>query len=192
MGENDGHHPRVGLVNAADIGLPDVPGVELPTVEEHYYTLDDDDAGECRGIYQRELDESYVDNHIDSMRILLPDLWSNIDDQTLYLTYSNGLAYEVQLGHIDFHGGAMASRYHRSGGLIFPTDEHGSQYLLNATNTPNLVAIKEHVHEEWAKVQHQRLEIAEIVYSFAQVMSKYSSLDASPADVIQPGGSWTE
>jgi hypothetical protein len=192
MGENDRPHVRVGLVNADEIGLPDVPGVELPTVEEHYYTLDDDDAGECRGIYQSELDEAYVDNHIDSIRILLPDLWSNIDDQILYLTYEHGLAYEVQLGHIDFGGGAMAQRFRKSGGLIFPSDDYGTQYLLNATNTPNLVAIREHVHDEWRKVQQKRLQIAEIVYSFAQVMTKYSSLDASPADVVEPGESWTE
>jgi hypothetical protein len=167
---------RGPLVDADKLGLPDVPGLELPTVQDHYYTLDDNDAGECRGIYARELEASYVDNNIDSIRILLPDLWSNIDDQTLTLVYANGLTYEVVLGHIHSAGGQVAERYRKWGGIIFPSDGNG-QLLLDATNTPRLVAIKRAVHDKWQEVQHQRLEIAEIVYSFSEIISLYG--DAS-------------
>jgi hypothetical protein len=179
------------LVDADKLGLPDVPGLELPTVPEHYYVLDDDDAGECRGIYESELETLYVDNNISWIRIMMPDLWDHPDNHPLTVSYENGLTYEVQLGTIDFSPGPAADRYWKSGGMIFPTD-NGGRILLDQTNTPRLVAIRELIHDEWREIQEQRLEIAEIVYNITQVMSKYSSLNAWPDDPLPVGRKWVE
>ena len=167
----------VGFINPDDFGIPVDPDVALPTVQDREYWVDDDDAMSGHWIYESELTDSYVDNNIDSIRIMLPDLWDHPDNYPLYVTYTNGLSYEVVLGQIDWGGGSRAERYRKSGGIIFPTDPDGTAILLDNTNTPNLVAIRAYIHEEWAKVQHPRLEIAELVCSFSQIISGVSGLD---------------
>jgi hypothetical protein len=67
---------RVSFINS-DL-LPSVSGLKLPTVERHSYALLDDDDKMCRVISEDELEESYVDNNIDTFVLQGID-WLTLD-----------------------------------------------------------------------------------------------------------------
>ena len=169
----DDQHVHAGLVNADDLGLPEVPGVELPTVPEHTYPLDDYDNSECRIITEHELDAAYVDHNIVNFSIVLPDIWSDIDAQVLTVDYASGRQYQLTLHDVQDGPGSYPERYLQWNGVIVATDANGTA-LLDTSNTPNLAYIKSYVHEKWREVQEQRLEIAEMVAAFAEAIGHLS------------------
>lgn len=170
--------PRGRLVDADAIGLPDVPGLDLPTIE-HTYALLDDDASNCRNIGQAELEASYVDNHIVLVEPVQPDPWTldpaSIDSQDLRLVYADLRRYAVRLGSIDVGSGAVPHQYRKAGGIIVPV-EAGGLPVLNATNTPRLAALRLNLHEQLRQRAADRLEIAELVSVFAGAISQLGTV----------------
>jgi hypothetical protein len=165
---------RGPLVDADDIGLPPVEGLDLPQVETRTFALTDDDAGECRTIDEVELAASYVDNNIVAIEPLQPDPWTldpaSIDNQDLQVTYASGARFATKLGSINMNSGPTRYDLRKSGGLIFPVDSSGNP-LFDATNTPRLAAIRWSFLEQLRQRSEERLEIAEIVNAFAGAIS---------------------
>jgi hypothetical protein len=172
MADDPKDHPaHVRIVDIQDLGIPPAPGVNLPTVT---YILDDDDAGECRYTSKDEIRPFYVDDPI-HVTPVQPDVWTlDIDNQEVTFTYSTGAQYTVLLGSIDMNPGPGASRFRKSGNIVFPTDE-GGQILLNATTTPRLAGLRIYLHEQTLRISEERLKMAEIVYAFTQIMHLYGS-----------------
>jgi hypothetical protein len=151
---------------------PDSPliaeGVNLPVVEPRTYVLLDDDAQECRVIPEDELEESYVDNNIQTYQLQDVNwLTLDVDNQYVTITYSSGVQTSLLLGSIDLGEGRSAEQYVKRNGIIYPIDESGS-VLLDANNTPNLVAIRNWYLAEAKRINDERLEIAEVVHAFAE------------------------
>jgi hypothetical protein len=151
---------------------PDSPliaeGVNLPTVEPHTYVLLDDDTQECRVISEDELEASYVDNNIESFQLQDVNwLTLEVDNEYVTITYSNGTQTSLLLGSIDLEGGSSAAEYVKRHDIIYPIDQSGN-VLLDANNTPNLVAVRNWYLAEARRLNDERLEIAEIVHAFAE------------------------
>jgi hypothetical protein len=173
MAEDPNVHPKVHarIVDIQDLGIPEAPGVDLPTVA---YILDDDDAGECRYTSKDEMRPLYVDNPV-SVAPVEADVWTlEIDNQYVAFTYASGTQHSILLGTIDMDPGPGAARYRKSGNIIFPTDDGGT-VLLNATTTPRLAGLRTYLHEETLKRSEERLQMAEIVYAFTQIMGQYTN-----------------
>lgn len=150
--------------------LPSVSGLELPTVELHTYPLVDDDDKVCRIISEDELEESYVDNNIDTFRLEAVDwLTLDVDREYVEIVYFGGARTSLLLGSISFSVGTTAEQYAKSNGVIYPINSFGG-LLLDATNTPRLVAMRTWYHREAKRVNDQRIEIAEVVHSFAGII----------------------
>ena len=147
--------------------LPSATGLELPAVETRTYALVDDDERVCRVISEAELEESYVDNNIDTFRLRGVNwLTLEIEKEYVDIVYFGGAKASLLLGSISFGAGERAKHYAKKGGVIYPIDEFGV-LLLNATNTPRLRAIRTWYNKETLRVSAERLEIAEIVHSFS-------------------------
>ncbi|HET8670241.1 MAG TPA: hypothetical protein VFM05_06305 [Candidatus Saccharimonadales bacterium] len=149
--------------------LTEVPGLDLPSLEPHTYVLVDDDARECRIISEDELEESYVDNNIETF--VLEDVnafaLDLIDSEYLRITYNTGAQISLLLGSVDFHGGARVDQYAKRNDIIYPIDDSG-HLKLNATNTPNLVNVRKWYLEEARRVNDEHLEIADLVHRFVE------------------------
>ena len=170
MGDPRGDGP---FVDADEIGLPPVEGLEPPTVSEPAYTLNDEDASNCRNIGAAELVAGYVDSNIVTTEPLQLDFWldpANLDAQDLSVGYSDGRQLAIKLGSIGLAAGPWATEFTKRGGIIYPVDA-GGQVLLDATNTPTLSWLRRHLHEQLAQLAGQRLEIAMIVGAFASAVS---------------------
>lgn len=151
--------------------LPSVPGLELPTVESHTYMLLDDDEKVCRVISEGELEESYVDNNIHTFRLQVVDwLTLDVDKKDVNIVYFSGARTSLLLGSIAFGAGRRAEQYAKVKGVIYPIDDSGA-LLLNATNTPRLVAMRTWYHKEAKRVNDERIQIAEMVHRFGQAIS---------------------
>ena len=162
---------RVTLVHFDPEILADVPGLVLPSTEPRSYTLVDNDAKVCRSISDDELQATYVDNNIDTYQLLDVNLLTlDVDNQYVTLNYTNGANTALLLGSIDYGAPVRTEEYGQSNGIIYPIDSDGN-LLLNATNTPNLAAIRVWYYNEAKRINDQRLQIAEIVHSFAQNIS---------------------
>jgi hypothetical protein len=160
---------RVTLIDA-DLLPPVPPDLELPTVESHTYVLLDDDEKVCRIISEDELEESYVDNNIDTFRLRAVNwLTLEVDKETVDIVYLNRAKASLLLGSIALTPGKRADQYAKKDGVIYPIDEFGA-LLFNATNTPRLVAMRTWYHKEAKRVNDQRIEIAEVVHKFSQMI----------------------
>ena len=158
---------RVILQRFDTSGIPDL---ELPETESRNYALVDNDAKACRVISDVDLDASYVDNNIDTYRLLDIDwLTIDVDNQYVSIKYINGATTALQLGSIDFGAPVRTDQYGQSDGIIYPINSSG-QPALNATNTPHLATIRTWYHKEAKRVNDERLQLAEVVHSFAQII----------------------
>jgi hypothetical protein len=143
-------------------------GVKLPVLEPHTYALLDDDAQQCRVISEDELEASYVDNNIGTYQLQdVSWLTLDVDNQYVTITYSSGAQTSLLLGSIDLGRGPSADQYVKRNGIIYSIDGSGS-VLLDADNTPNLVAIRNWYLAEAKRVNDERLQIAEIVHAFTE------------------------
>jgi hypothetical protein len=179
QGTDQGHfHMGGGLVDQSDLdgaGHPLPDGVTLTTVTDQI-TLDDDDAGECRFATKAEIRDIYLDNPVTATPVQ-PDVWTlEIDDQSITFTYSNGAQYTIQVGQINWDSGPYATRYRKTGGLVYPTDDSGN-LQFNSTTMPRLVNVRTYLHDQVREVSEQRLEMAELVNSFAKILAMNSGLD---------------
>ena len=82
------------------------------------------------------------------------------------IAYVGGATTELPPGSISFGSGRRTNCHAKSGGMIYPIDESGI-LLLNATNTPRLVAMRHWHHEQANLAMEQNLAMAELVYVFA-------------------------
>jgi hypothetical protein len=159
---------RVQLI-PADL-LPPAPGVDLPTIDPHTYMLVDDDEKECRVISEDELEADYVDRDIETFKLRNVDwLTLDVDKEYVDITYSRGATASILLGSIDDGSGVAAEQYGKSKGVIYPIDDSGA-LLLNNANTPRLVAMRTWYWNEAKRVNDERIQIAEVVHSFAEAI----------------------
>jgi hypothetical protein len=148
--------------------IAEVPGLKLPSLEARTYVLVDDDAKQCRVISEEELEESYVDNNIDTYQLQdLNWLTLDVDNQYVTITYNSGAQISLLLGSIEFGAGARVDQYVKRNGVIYPIDETG-HLQLDAVNTPNLVNIRKWYLNEAKRANDERLEIAELVHRFIE------------------------
>ena len=162
----------MGTVRVKLIEMPEVDGVDLPTIEPRTYFLIDDDEKVCRVIDDAEFQAAYVDNRIDTFKLRNVDwLTLAVDKEHVDIVYEDGRKAALLLGSIDYAPGRRADEYTKIRGVIYPIDVTGTS-LLNATNTPNLVAMRTWYWEEAKRVNDQRIEIAEVVHSFAQIVNQ--------------------
>lgn len=90
----------------------------------------------------------------------------DVDRSDANIAYVGGATTELPLGSISFGSGRWTNCHAKSGGMIYPIDESGI-LLLNATNTPRLVAMRHWYHEQAKLAIEQNLAMAELVYVFA-------------------------
>jgi hypothetical protein len=145
-------------------------GVNLPEVDSRSYVLVDNDAGNCTRISDDDLAATFVDNHIASFQLLGIDwLTLDVDNQTLSITYESGATAQVPLGSIGDSMPGPSEVYGRSNGIIYPIDDNGN-VILNGSTTPNLLKIRAWYHDEAKRVNDQRIQIAEVVHAFADIL----------------------
>jgi hypothetical protein len=150
--------------------LPSVTGLEPPTMEPHRYFLLDDDEKVCRVISEEELEESYVDNNIDIFRLKDVNwLTLEVDKEFVEIVYFSGAKTELLLGSISLGASRRAEQYGKREGVIYPIDASGAE-LLDDTNTPRLAAMRAWYHKEVKRMIAERIEIAEIVHAFAEII----------------------
>lgn len=161
--------PHRGPFIDADL-LPSVAGLELPTVRAREYVLVDDDERVCRVISDKELDASYVDNHIHTFTLDQVDwLTLDVDKEWVTITYTTGARTELLLGAISLGPGKVPAEYYKTKGVIYPIDPRG-KLLLNATTTPSLVAMRTWYLDEARRVNDERVRIAETVHIFTRLI----------------------
>lgn len=161
--------PHRGPFIDADL-LPSVAGLEPPSVGPREYVLVDADERVCRVISEQELDASYVDNNIHTFKLDQVDwLTLNVDKEWVRITYTTGARTELLLGAISLGPGKVPEEYYKTEGVIYPIDSKGGR-LLNATNTPSLVAMRTWYLNEARRAIDERIKIAEIVHHFSQAI----------------------
>jgi hypothetical protein len=176
------------LVKFSSDQLPVPDGMTLPSVEEHKYSLVDDDAKVCRIIGEDEFNASYVDYNIQTFQLDGVDwLTLDVDNHFVLLTYASGTQTSLLLGSIDFNAGVMAEQYGKTNGVIYPIDAGGT-LLFNQTNTPNLAAIRTWYFNEAKRLNDDRVKIANIVYSFAKDIGGGANFDMSKLDLGKAAG----
>lgn len=175
---NPSDHPaaRGPLIDVDDLreaGVEVSDEVDLPEVEVTDFVLDDDDAQQCRYATEDEVRSMYIDNMV-AISAVQPDVWTlEIDQEEVTFTYPWGQTYTVRIGDIEMGSGPAATRYYKSGDLVYPTDD-AQRVLLNATTTPRIAGLREWMHEELRRRSEERLEMAELVNAFTSIMSHYS------------------
>jgi hypothetical protein len=172
-------HVHTTIVDEKELegqGVPPPPaGVELPSVDGQI-TLDDDDAGVCRFATKDEIRDLYVDNPVTASPVQ-PDVWTlDVDNQSVTFTYANGTEYTVQVGQINWDPGPGASRYRKYGNIVYPTDE-GGNVLSNSVTMPRLAHVRVWLHDQVREIAAERLEMAELVHAFTEIIAKTSGLD---------------
>ncbi len=134
--------------------------------------INDDDEGVCRLVTKAELRPMYVDNPTTASAVQ-PDVWTlELDNSDVTLGYSTGVQLTIKIGWIDTNFGAAATDYTKRGGIVYPTDASGT-VLWNAETTPRLARMKGYLQEETLKISEDRVRIAELVNTFAGIMSQY-------------------
>ncbi len=162
-------------VTLVKINTADISGQTLPSVDPGSNVLIDDDARVCRVITDDERDAASIDRNIDTFQLQDINLLTlDVDNHNVTITYTGGASITILLGSIDYAAPVRAAQYGQRNGLIFPIDADGNP-LLNATDTPNLVAIRTWYFNEAKRVNDQRLEIAETVHAFADAINNLSS-----------------
>lgn len=171
--EEERQRPRVFLVDAETIGLEDDLHLEMPTSTSFNFSLIDHDNKECRGVTEDEIRPFYVDNEIATIGPVQPDPWTlspdDIDKQELRITYTDGRELGYRLGDISKEPGSATTMFSQVDGIVFPIDEDG-RFLMDATNTPLLSAVRRDFHAQLAQMAEDRLELAFIVAAFAQII----------------------
>jgi len=170
-------HVHGGLIDQSQLdkaGHPLPAGVDLPAVDR--FTLDDDDAGNCRLVTEDEIRGEYLDNPTQASPVQPEWLTLEIDNQPITFTYANGAQYTTPLGSIDWTAHIGADRFRKVGGIVYPVDASGN-VMLNRATTPRLVNVREYLHEQIQQRSEERVEMAWLVNAFASIMSMNSGLD---------------
>jgi hypothetical protein len=163
---------RVRVIDVEDTGRPPPEGVTLPTLPDPQVGLVDQDSGECVALPLSEIRDSpqYVDNDIERVEARPLD-WLTLQVDTMDLIYGSGQRLTFWLDTIDHSPRARADSYERRDGVIWPLDSTGA-VMLDAQNTPNIVAFASAVHEEIARRHEERIEMGELVVAFAGAIGR--------------------
>jgi hypothetical protein len=157
------------------IPMDEIDGVTLPSVEAREYVVIDHDDKVCRVVDEAEFDETYVDRHIDTFKLRAVNwLTLDVDKNIVDVDYEDGRRASFVLGAIDLSAPVRTTQYGKTGGVIYPIDEAGA-LRLNATDTPNLVAMRRWYLGEARRVNDERIKIAEVVHQFAQIINVLGS-----------------
>ena len=179
--------PRGPFVNQEDLddaGHPLPEGMELPTVQEHEYTVDDEDSQQCYFIGERELAPIYVDNAVEVSPVQ-PDVWTlDTDNEYVTFTYNDGSTAVMRLGDIQLSGGDNPDRLVKYNGVVYPME--GSNAAYNPHTTPRLAELREWVLDQTRQASDVRVEMAELANAFAQQIKRLSS-GANAVGRIQKG-----
>lgn len=127
---------------------------------------------------QETFDSMYVDDNITSFSIQPDWLTLNVDNQPLKLTYASGQEYSLILGSIADVGTTAEKWYQPVASLIIPADA-SLQPMFSVRNTPNLWNLRHGLNLLMIQLNEQRLQIAEIVYSFAKMIAALGNNDMS-------------
>ena len=112
-----------------------------------------------------ELRAAYIDSNIDTFQLQdVSWLTLEVDNQYVNVKYTNGASTTLLLGSIYYGAPVRTEQYGQSSGIIYPIDADGN-LVLNATNTPNIKAMRVCYNSEAKRINYQRLQIAEIVAS---------------------------
>jgi hypothetical protein len=164
---------------------PSNPKVEEPQAEsaDPMVEIHDRDTKETVTMRRSELrfSDRYIDNAVDVLAAASPgDIWT-LDERTVTLVFTSnkGLKFTVKLTDIDLSSKGQAQQFERKGGFIYPLRSDGS-YLLDDANTPRLAFAAKHVHERIAKARIERLEAANLVFSFQIALAQLAGSVGSP------------
>jgi hypothetical protein len=127
----------------------------------------------------------YVDNNLVNFAIQ-PDVWTlDVDSQPIALYYAGGqeLHLPTLAAILDGYDGP-ARLVVMGNGLIVAADGSGNP-MYNAFTTPRLAWLKGDLHRRVAEAAAQRLELAELVNTFAQILVQYSSLEGTSATAFK-------
>ena len=143
--------------------------MELPTVQEHEYTVDDEDSQQCYFIGERELAPIYVDNAVEVSPVQ-PDVWTlDTDNEYVTFTYNDGSTGGHAARRHQLSGGSNPDRLVKYNGVVYPME--GSNAAYNPHTTPRLAELREWVLDQTCEASEVRVEIAELVNAFAQQIS---------------------
>jgi hypothetical protein len=131
------------------------------------------------------VESMYVDNNVVNFAIQ-PDVWTlDIDSQPITFFYSGGHELRLpQLGTIlDSYDGPSRAMV-MGNGLIVATDRSGNP-MYNAFTTPRLWWLRWELHRQIRELAEQRLELAQVVHAFSQIIAQYSSLDGTASTAFK-------
>jgi hypothetical protein len=179
MSEYQNQGPLVSNEDLTRMGvqpLPDHPGVNLPSVEQHEYTVDDSDTQQCYFMSQHELAPLYIDNPVGATPVQ-PDAALEVDNEYVTLTYRGGGEDQVRIGDIELGGGGEPDRLVKWNGLVYPMV--GDQVALNAHTTPRLAHMRSWLLDQVANESGERLTMAHLVATFATQIGRLgTAMDA--------------
>jgi hypothetical protein len=192
MGEGGTVHG--GFIDADELKKmhPELPDVNVPTVSDHQLPMNDEDAQQCVNVSVWGLSPTYlpykpeyVDNVV-SFSFQPSDPWGfgGIENDPIHVTLASGHQASIPRNWI-INGGTAATGYRKSQGIVYPSDELGSTYLLNATNTPNLVALDNYILALTKRAAQERYEIAEIVAAFAENIASLGHMGEHSNEILE-------
>ncbi len=136
--------------------------------------INDDDEGVCRLVTKAEARAMYIDDCTTASAVQ-PDVWTlELDNSDVTLGYSTGASVTIKVGWIKTDMGPGATDYTKKGGVLYPTDG-GGNVVWNAETMPRLGRMKEYLLEQTRNISEERVRIAELVNTFAGIMSQYGS-----------------
>ena len=183
---NSAKNANVTLVPGDDLGLPPIDNLDLPSVENGLIDIKDAKTGMVEKMLYSELRASayYVDNGIVSLTAQ-PTV-TTLTVKWMRLTYSGGRKLGIPMESVTMRSLGRATTYERQKGFIVPLDADG-EIRFDKNNTPNVIICAQWVRDELLRRSQQRVEIAELVATFASAVAGLAS--ASPgAHGVKVGG----
>jgi len=127
---------------------------------------------------QDDFNSMYVDDNITSFSIQPDWTLANIDNQKLTLNYASGQEYSLTLGTIADVGTSAEKWFQAAASLIIPADA-SLQPMFSVRTTPNLWNLRHGLNILMIQLNDQRLQIANITYSFAKMIGATANNDMS-------------
>lgn len=183
---NSAKNANVKLVPHDKLGLPPVDNLDLPSVENNLVDIQDRKTGVVEKMLYSELRDSayYVDNGI--LSLTAQPTVTTLTVKWMRLAYSGGRKLGIPMERVTFGSLGRATSYERQKGFIVPLDADG-EIRFDRNNTPNVVICAQWVRDELLRRSQQRVEIAELVATFAAAVAGLAS--ASPgAHGVKVGG----
>jgi hypothetical protein len=165
------------------------PTVQLPTASLEGYNptvgVDDEDRQRTISTKLQQVRKSpeYVDNGLISVRPR-GDVWT-LQVFDLTFQYADGRMLTVPWSEIDQGSAPMARLYRRRGGVIYPLGADGKP-TYDAENTPQIAVGARMIHGMVAKASEDRLEIAELVYTFSGLIAASANTLSAAHSLAQP------